>query len=389
MTSSAVVRTETRDGRHAGMQLAADIDAAFAGQPADAVVVFASPAYDAAELLAGLHACRPSVLVGCSSSGEFAGPHATSHSACALALRSSDVVFAASLGRGLRADLPAAARGLVSGFRPGSDPEFPFRTALILTDALAGHSEELLGELTRLTDGAYRFVGGGAGDDARFVRTVVFCGGDVLTDAAVALEMRSRRLLGIGVRHGWRPNSPPMRVTDARDRRILSINALPAVQAFEDHAARTGQSFDRADPLPFFLHNVVGIQAGGQYKLRVALSVHDDGSVSFANEVPAHALVHIMSVDTPSSVAAAGEAVRMAVEQLGGAAPEAALFFDCAATRLRMGQEFDDELREVERLLTPARFAGCNTHGQIARSDAQFNGFHNCTAVVCVFPADP
>ena len=31
-------------------------------------------------------------------------------------------------------------------------------------------------------------------------------------------------------------------------------------------------------------------------------------------------------------------------------------------------------------------YVGCNTHGQIAKVDWQFNGFHNCTAVVCAFP---
>jgi hypothetical protein len=30
---------------------------------------------------------------------------------------------------------------------------------------------------------------------------------------------------------------------------------------------------------------------------------------------------------------------------------------------------------------------GCNTHGQIARAEGQFEGFHNCTAVVCLLPA--
>ena len=34
-----------------------------------------------------------------------------------------------------------------------------------------------------------------------------------------------------------------------------------------------------------------------------------------------------------------------------------------------------------------ASYVGCNTHGQIARAEGQFGGFHNCTAVVCVLPA--
>ena len=63
-----------------------------------------------------------------------------------------------------------------------------------------------------------------------------------------------------------------------------------------------------------------------------------------------------------------------------------ALVFDCVATRLRTGREFGAELQAIEELLGDTQFAGCNTYGQIARSDRQFNGFHNCTAVVCVIP---
>jgi hypothetical protein len=60
--------------------------------------------------------------------------------------------------------------------------------------------------------------------------------------------------------------------------------------------------------------------------------------------------------------------------------------FDCVATRLRLGKAFENELKACAQLLHPASFIGCNTYGQIARAEGQFGGFHNCTAVVCVFP---
>ena len=78
--------------------------------------------------------------------------------------------------------------------------------------------------------------------------------------------------------------------------------------------------------------------------------------------------------------------MRAARAQLQGQRPAVALFFDCAATRLRMGQEFGLELRSLEGALGPALYAGCNTFGQIARTEGQFSGFHNCAAVVCVIP---
>jgi hypothetical protein len=81
--------------------------------------------------------------------------------------------------------------------------------------------------------------------------------GAVPTDAVVALEILSNKPLGIGVDYGWQPASRPMRVTEAEGLRLASLNAVPAVEVFEEHAETTGQPFDTGDPLPFFLHNVI------------------------------------------------------------------------------------------------------------------------------------
>jgi hypothetical protein len=88
-----------------------------------------------------------------------------------------------------------------------------------------------------------------------------------------------------------------------------------------------------------------------------------------------------------STVEAAQDATEAALQALGGHEPGAALFFDCVATRLRMGQAFAQELSAVRDRLSGVDLTGCNTHGQIARAEGQFQGFHNCTAVVCLLPA--
>ena len=51
-----------------------------------------------------------------------------------------------------------------------------------------------------------------------------------------------------------------------------------------------------------------------------------------------------------------------------------------------MGDAFGFEVSTVSDLLGGADLVGCNTYGQIARADGQFDGFHNCTAVVLAFP---
>ena len=178
-----------------------------------------------------------------------------------------------------------------------------------------------------------------------------------------------------------------MRVTEARGSRLVSLNGVGAAQAFQKHAKATGQTLDLLAPIPFFLHNILGVETGGGFRLRVPLGIESDGSVLCAADIPDGALVHIMRTTAESAIDAASRAASNAVRGLKGNKPKVALFFDCVATRLRLGDVFGLELQSIAQAMGgDATLIGCNTHGQIARSDGQFGGFHNCTAVVCALP---
>ncbi len=387
MTEVAIVQTSNRD-REAGLELGQQIRTQLSGVP-DALIVFAAPHNEYVELLEALaESTGTRTIVGCSSAGEFTDDGSGQGLVNVTAIRASEMQFAATVGTGLAADPKGAAHGIASKFRRRANSTFPFAAALVLLDALAGHSEELVDALTVETAGTYRFFGGGAGDDARFQKTHVFCGTEAFTDAAVALEIISKKPVGIGARHGWKPSSQGFRVTEAESSRVISLNAAPAVDAFEDHALATSQQFDQTDPLPFFLHNIVGIDTEGGHKLRVPLGIAEGGGIVCAAEIPAGAATHIMTTTGGSAAEAAAEATRDAVDQVtrDGGTPKAALFFDCVATRLRLGKSFDKELEAVSAQLGGIPFAGFNSYGQIVRADGQFSGFHNCTAVVCVLP---
>lgn len=386
-TRVAVSQTNLSSATEAGSFLGNEINTKLDGASPDVLIVFASPEYPYNALLTTLEeSCQPRVLLGCSSAGEFSGCSTNNASVSVMAISSSEILFNAGLGMGLRSSRADAMQQVGSAFTGSLHPEYPYRCALVLTDALAGYADELIHELTLHTSGTYQLFGGGAADDARFEETHVFYGTQAFSDAVVVLEMLSKKPIGIGVKHGWKKASDALRVTEAQSNRIISMNAMPAVEAFEEYAKSTGQTFDRADPMPFFLHNVIGIDAGGEYKLRVPLSLGADGSITCAAEVPTGATVFIMSGSAASASQAAREASQAALNGLAGHKHAGSLLFDCAATRLRLGREFADELKAVAETLGSENFAGCNTYGQIARTEGQFSGFHNCTAIVCAIP---
>jgi len=304
-----------------------------------------------------------------------------------MAIRSDDIRFNAAVGKNLRSGgKENAISQILPVFTANQHTDYPYRCALVLTDSLAGHTDDLIHEITVRTGGTYQLFGGGAADDAKFHETHVFLGTEAFADAVVVMEMLSKKPFGLGVKHGWKPCGDALRVTEAQGNRLISLNATAAGDIFEKHAKQTGQTFNRADPLPFFLHNVIGIETGDGQKLRVPISLNEDGSISCAAEVPTGSTVYIMTSSIESACEAARQATQAAVDGLQGATLAGSLLFDCAATRLRLGLEFGDELRAVAETLGSENFAGCNTYGQIARSEGQFSGFHSCTAIVCAIP---
>ena len=383
--SFATLSREPDSGR-AGVQIAEEAIAAFDGACPNVFILFASPQHDAKTLLAALGTrCPKALLVGSTSAGEFTQEGRADGAVSVLALRSNQLRFSVGVGRDVSRSASAAAQQVVASFEGLRADPLPYRAALVMTDALAGYADALVEELTLATRGDYAFFGGGAGDDGKFAATSVFANQDVLSNAVVALEIQSNRPIGIGVSHGWVPAGPALRVTEAQGMRLVGLNGAPAVEAFEDHAAATGQVFDRNEPLPFFLHNILGITGPGGHRLRVPLAVDDDGAIACAADVPEGAIVHLMKTDNASAIQAAESATRAALNALGPHAPAAGLVFDCVATRLRLGSAFESELGACADILQPVAFVGCNTYGQIARAHGQFEGFHNCTAVVCLF----
>lgn len=387
MLQSSVVFTSIPESSEAGSFISQKVMAELNYMQPDVLIVFASTKYNYPRLLAALKAgCQPKCIVGCSSAGELTHDAHGEGAVSVLALRSDEMKFSVGVGRNLRSDRNAAALELLSTFKGKELNDYPYQAALVLTDALAGAADELIEKISLNSGGRYQLFGGGAGDDVKYSSTMVFSGLEIIHDAVVALEICSKKPIGIGVEHGWKPVGAGMRVTSAEGNRIISLNATSPVEILQAHAHATKQKLDLSNPGPFLLHNIFGIETKEGYQLRVPMAIFEDGSIACAAEVPAYSIVSIMQTTAQSSCEASAQAVRLAKSQLKSEEAHVAIFFDCVATRLRTGQEYDLEARALKNAIGNVKYAGFNTYGQIARVDGQFSGFHNATAVVCLLP---
>jgi hypothetical protein len=385
MNEVTVVHTAITDSHQAGIALGLQIRENLL-MPPNVVILFAAPGYNHEELLQALkQSSKTAYIIGCSSAGEFTSRVQGTGLACAIALYSDEMSFTIGLGRGLSEDCMGAAESLAATFRHSPIWNYQYHTILLLADTRSGCVESTVQKLTLLTDGIHEIFGGGAGDNAQFSYTPVFYDTEAVTNALVALEIHSHKPFGIGVRHGWHPVSSPMHITSVKGMDLISLDGKPAIEAFRTYAKNSGQYFDEANPLPFFLHNSLGIEGAG-YRLRVPISINSDGSLHCATEIPANGRIVIMNTNATSPIEAAREATNEALRKLYGCKPAAGLFFDCLATRIKLGTKFGCELDAVQNTLGDVTLAGCNTHGQIARAQGQFSNFHNCTAVVCLIP---
>ena len=238
MNKTASAFSSHADSHAAASELADQIAATIPAP--DALIVFCSSRHDYPTLLKTLtEKLHPKELVGCSSAGEFSGTRQAEGATSAIAFSSDEMAFASGLGLGLSQNPRQAAKEIVAGFQGTKSERYRYKYALVLNDPLAGSAEDLIEAIFLESGGRHQLFGGGAGDDAAFRKTFVFRGTEAHTNAAVALEILSNKPLGIGVRHGWKPATPLMRVTEARGVSLYSLNATPVTDIYTEFATES------------------------------------------------------------------------------------------------------------------------------------------------------
>jgi methyl-accepting chemotaxis protein len=393
MESTAVVSaTTTLPGAEGADELAAALRAGLGGRAASLVLVFASLRQPLAALLPALSRTLPqSLVLGASSAGEFTERGDTKHSACAVAI-AGDYRVTAGLGTGLRNAPEAAVAASLSG-QPSALHGYPHRTAVLLLDPLAGNGEEVTLIAATALGPDVSLAGGAAGDYLAMERTWVGVGERVATDAVVVAQIFSKRPLGIGLSHGHRPISAPITVTRAEGGRVYTLDGRPAWDVWRAHTAEPARArgidverLPAGDVPGFLLQYEAGLRVGDDVKIRAPLTLHPDGSIGFACDLPTGSVLRITESEPGRQVESARAAARHAMAGLAGAAPAGAVVFDCICRNLILGERFDGAVRAISDELGGVPIGGFETYGEIALNVGEMSGFHNTTSVVLVFP---
>src|SRR5262249_10943664 len=163
----------------------------------------------------------------------------------------------------VRANPAAAARALCDGFaasaKAAAGRGLSASTTVVLADGLNGVGEELVNQIMSATRPFQQVVGGAAADDGAFKARLVGGGADAHGDGAAVLHTFSRTPWGVGVDHGLKPTTRPMRVTRAQRNVVYQLDGRPAFDVYREYAAGKGVTLEAASAGPFLIGNELGI----------------------------------------------------------------------------------------------------------------------------------
>jgi methyl-accepting chemotaxis protein len=354
--------------------------------------VFASPDLDLGSAVNEVRRAVGCDIVGSSTAGQFTESGRADDGLVVELVAADNTSHRVDFGRGLKADHRAIAARFTGA---ASETKAAARTAgrrhlttILLADGLAGTGEELVQEMFEQSMSVSQIVGGAAGDAGRFRETFVAAGRDCASDAAAVVHVFDANPWGVGVNHGLRPTTKPMRVTRAAGTVLYAIDGQPAFEVYRRHAMDRGVSLTRENASAYMIANELGVHFFSSLsRARAPLSVGEDGSLSCAAPVPEGSFVSILDGEPASMIAAARAAAEEARERLGKAKAAGILLFDCVCRGMILKEAFSQEIDAVRSVFGDVPVAGFLTYGEIAQYAGRVEGWHNTTAVVVAIPA--
>ncbi|PPK92426.1 hypothetical protein CLV92_11427 [Kineococcus xinjiangensis] len=366
------------------------VQAALAGrtpQPGDLLVVFTTvgedvPAFfDEAAAAAGA-----ATVVGCSAYGCYT-TEAPGVGGCSAAyLPAGDLTFGVGTAESLGSDIAAATEAAVVQARADAGGSGEHDALLLMSDGLAGDQREVLRGAYRAAGAQVAIVGGAAADSLTQTGTYQYARGRTLTNGVVALWINSRRPVGIGVAHGWRPVGDLMVVTRASGNVVHELDGRPALEAYLEMRADAEAEFGAQDaPARSLAERLMDGPLGlpttaGGYDVRHIFGEGPDGGLVMFGYVSDNAVVQVMTTSHDELLAAAQEATAVATRAIGRVS-RGALVFSCTARLANLGEKVVEEGPAIARGLDGAPACGLFTYGEFGRSTGS-SGFHNATVTV-------
>jgi hypothetical protein len=327
------------------------------------VFVFgARPLIQAGVPVSELHShFKGAAIVGCSTSGEIVGDTVIDDSVIATA-----VEFEHTRLRTASAKIGEAKSSYEVGqelARQLDDPSL--RHVFVLSDGLNVNGSDLARGLASGVSEGVSITGGLSGDGTNFAETWVIDNAAAGPKRIAAVGLYGDHLrVGYASMGGWKPFGPLRTITRAEGNVLYELDGHSALDLYKtylgDHAAQL--------PASGLLFPIVVTSQGGEGVVRTVLSVNEqDGSMTFAGDIPQGGTAQLMKTNVDDLVDGATAAAEASLTGLGGQRPELALLVSCVGRKLVMKQRVEEEVEAVRDIFgADTKIAGFYSYGELS-----------------------
>lgn len=236
----------------------------------------------------------------------------------------------------------------------------------LLIDGLCGIEEKInerIGDLTNVT-----FVGGSAGDDAKFKQTHVFANGKAYTNAAVLAIVKSNTQFGFIKTQSFKSTDKKIVITKVvNDRTASEINNNAAVK---EYARLTGTSEYNADKM--FMKHPLGLAFENDFFVHSPRNISSKGLTFYSSIIEG---MQYEILEAQNIVKETRKIIDKKLEEMGTVS--ALVCYNCILRKYELKNENQIEAYAQIFLNTPT--IGFNTYGE------SYIGHINQTAVMVLF----
>ncbi|MDR5171185.1 FIST C-terminal domain-containing protein [Methylobacillus flagellatus] len=319
-------------------------------------------------------------IVGCTTSGEI-GPHGVSDDSLQITAIAWDktmqrVTYARANNMQTSAE---TAINLAKQLKSDS-----LRTVLVFSDGLHINGSELLQGFQSVL-GNIPIVGGMAGDNAEFSKTLQLLNDSVEEGLVIAIGLYGDKLItASGALGGWKPYGPPRKITRSEKNVVYEMDGKPALPLYRMYI---GEQNAKTLPGSGLRFPFAVIEEGKREveKVRTLLAIDPArNSLTFAGNVEEGETVRLCQTTHDRLVEGAGGAARLVTGNLDTSQPGLALCVSCVGRKLVMADQIADEIQAVQQTLgSQTVLTGFYSYGEFCpRPNTTDNVLHNQTMTI-------
>lgn len=237
---------------------------------------------------------------------------------------------------------------------------------LVISDGIIVNGSELVGGLNFYNTSRIPITGGLAGDNARFIRTLVGLDHFPEIGNVIGIGFYGKNLkIGHGSRGGWDAFGPE-RIVTRSDRNVLY--ELDNQSALELYKRYLGDLTSELPGSALLFPLSLKLPDSDEILVRTILSVDEkEQSMTFAGNLPQGSRVQFMKANFDRIIDAAGAAATHSLSTAGTEAPEFALLISCVGRKMILNQRVEDEVEEaVEVMGAGTTITGFYSNGEIS-----------------------